>query len=651
MMPSRPAVALLALGLSSTAVAAQTRPDSTPPLLPAVSVTATRTDFVANAPLAATTVFSAADLRATGTVLVADLLRQVPGASFLPGGSFGAQSSLFLRGGETDYTLVLVDGVPLNTPGGYVDFGQLTVDNVERVEVLRGPASLLYGSDAVAGVVQIFTTQGGADTRASAVLGAGNFDARRLEGNASGALGAWRWSAGGARHTTAGILPFNSGFRNDVLSAAGGWTGARSSLGATLRYTDHRFRYPTDGGGQLADSNTVTTTKRLVAALDGAVAVTPALTLRARASRNVATPRISDLPDGPADTSGFFGYVSDATVTRDLIDLRAELTRGGQRLTLAVERSEDQEDSRNVTLSSFGDFPGDFAAQRRNVGVTAQWLGNLGTRTALQLGARHDENSAFGGFTTGRLALAHQLTASTGLRASLGNAFKAPTFFENFATGFVTGDPALRPERSTTAELGLQQGLAGGRAMVAATVFVQRYRDIVQYAATVPEGAPNYANLAEARADGLELEGQWRLAAAWQLRGSYTWLDTEVLDAGADEGAAATFVDGDRLLRRPTHLAVAGLRWTPRWGSLDLSATRTGARDDRDFRTFPAEPVTLPAYTRVDLAVTHALPRGPWRTPLTLEARAENLLNAYFEGVANFRAPGRTLYAGLRIGQ
>jgi len=630
---------------------AQARPDSVAPLLPAVSVTATRSEMVTTAQPISTTTFSAADLRASGVTQLADVLRLVPGVAVLPGGSFGAQTGMFVRGGETDYALVLVDGVPLNAPGGFFDFGQLTVDNIERVEVTRGPASILYGSDAVSGVVQIFTTRGAASTQASATVGAGNYGARRAEGTVAGGGDALRWSLGGARHVSAGILPFNNDFTNDVFSGALSYAQQRWSLGSTLRFTDHEYRYPTDGGGALVDSNTVTTTQRLVTGVDARYLLRPSVALSARATRNRATPRIRDLPDGPADTLGFFGYLSDATVTRDLLEARTDVTIGAQEWAVIVERSVDREVSTATSLSEFGDFPGDFTAERRTVAIATQLLGNLGARTTYVIGGRQDDNSAFGIFRTGRAALAHAVTPATSLRASVGNAFKAPTFFENFAAGFTLGNTALRPERTTSAEVGLSHSALTGRANLGLTYFTQRFRDIIQYTATVPTGSPNFANLAAARADGLELEARWSPARALVLHASYTWLQTEVTDAGADQSASATFVDGDRLLRRPTHLAAAGLRWSPASATIDVSATRIGVRDDRDFRTFPATPVLLPAFTRVDVAFAQPLPFALSPAALSLTARVENLLNTYYEGVANFRAPGRSVFVGLRVGR
>jgi vitamin B12 transporter len=647
---TRFSVVLLALASAGVA-SAQSRPDSVPPLLPTVSVTATRTDFVATAQPISTTTFDREALRVAGVTQVADIVRLMPGTSVLAGGSFGAQTALFMRGGESDYTQVLVDGVPINAPGGFFDFGQLTLDNVDRVEIVRGPASLLYGSDAVSGVIQIFTRRGETATRGTATIGGGNYGARRYDGNVSGTSAGVRWSLGAARHSSDGILAFNNAFKNDVVSAAASWDGARWSAGSSVRYTDHRYNFPTDGGGALRDANAYSTGTRVVASADVAFRVRPTLTLSARATQNVAEPRQRDRADGPADTVGFFGLISDATVTRQLVELRMAATiLPRQVLTLAAERSRDTEQSTTVSLSEFGDFPSALDVERTNAALVAQLLGNLGVRTTYVVGVRHDDNSAFGTFTTMRAAGAIRVTEATSIRGSVGTAFKAPTFFENFATGFTVGNAALAPERTQSVELGLVQSLAGGRGSVGITAYTQRFRDVIQYTATVPEGAPNYANLAEARADGIELEARWRVLTTVQVHGSYTYQDTEVTDAGADEGPSATFVNGDRLLRRPTNLAVLGARWTHGGASVDVSATYTGERDDRDFASFPATPIIQPSFTRVDLAVVHPLPAVMFGLPLAAVGRAENLLNTYYEPTLGFRAPGRSLFVGVRIG-
>src|ERR1700681_2979610 len=166
------------------------------------------------------TVLLGEDLRARGVTRVSDALREVPGAMLVQSGSYGAVTSLFLRGGESRYTKVLIDGVAVNADGGFFDFSHLTTDNIDRIEIVRGPASLLYGADAVTGIVQIFTRNGSGDSRASLGVRGGTYRSLDVDGDASGGNALGQYSVGGAQHSTNGILPFNNQYRNGTLSSA-----------------------------------------------------------------------------------------------------------------------------------------------------------------------------------------------------------------------------------------------------------------------------------------------------------------------------------------------------------------------------------------------------------------------------------------------
>jgi len=259
------AVAVLAL-VSAGRLGAQDK-DTT--RLGTVVVSASKVPRPASTLTQAITVLSGADLRARGVMRVVDALREVPGASLVQSGSFGSVTSLFLRGGESRYTKVLIDGVPVNEPGGSFDFSHLTTDNIDRIEIVRGPASVLYGADAVSGVVQIFTRRASDEPRASLAVRGGTYRSLDLDGDASGANALGGLSVGAAHHSTDGILPFNNQYRNGTLSSA--LTLARSAAGdATLsaRYTSAEFHYPTDFSGQVVDSNSYNTQHRLTVGLD-----------------------------------------------------------------------------------------------------------------------------------------------------------------------------------------------------------------------------------------------------------------------------------------------------------------------------------------------------------------------------------------------
>jgi vitamin B12 transporter len=186
--------------------------------LPEIVVTATRYPVAPDSVAATVTVLRGDDLRAQGIHFVGDALRQVPGAHLVQGGPYGAAASLFVRGGESDYVKVLVDGVAVNQPGGFYDFASLTTDNVERIEVLRGPGSVLYGSDAIAGVIQIVTRQGDDGLRLGATGEAGSFGSARWEASVLGGADALGWSASVSRITSEGTYEFNNDYRNTVAS-------------------------------------------------------------------------------------------------------------------------------------------------------------------------------------------------------------------------------------------------------------------------------------------------------------------------------------------------------------------------------------------------------------------------------------------------
>ncbi len=611
-------------------------------------VTATRL-ATARATLTATvTVLHGDALRAEGLTHLGDALERVPGIALARTSSFGSQQAIFMRGAQSNYVLLLVDGVPMNEPGGTLDLGRITLDNVERIEVVRGPASVLYGSDAVAGVVQVFTRRGGGATRTSAEVGGGSYGGERMSLGASGGARI-RWALQGDHHGSDGILPFNNAYRNQggVASLTLG-DAATSELRVTARYGTSRYQYPTGSDGSVEDRNAERTEHRLTVGVEGARRWTDRLETRVALAATDLLPRTNDGPDDAADTSGFYGYFARGTVTRRLADLRSVLRVGeAQFLTLGAEYARDTERSRSVSLSEFGDFPDAFRASRENVAVYAQGQGSRG-RLDYTLGGRLDDNSAFGAFETARVGLGWRVNRRLRLRTSAGTAFKAPTFFENFAAGFTVGNADLRPERARSADVGAEVSLPRG-AEVRATLFAQRFRDLIQYNGAAAPGDPHYYNIAAANAGGLEVEVALPVMGGARTSIAHTWTDTRVVDAGFQTTAEANFVQGGRLLRRPVHLTT--VHWSkPVWssGTFALSATRTGDREDRDFATYPATVVRLPAYVTFDAALDVALAPTIGRD-LRLVLRADNLADVRTEQIAGFASPGRVFYAGLKL--
>jgi vitamin B12 transporter len=193
----------------------------------------------------------------------------MPGLDVAQTGSFGGGTSLFLRGGESDYVKVLIDGVPVNDPGGAFDFAHLTTDNVERIEMVRGPSSVLYGSDAVSGVVQIFTRRGQGAPQAEVGVRAGTYSSVVVDGGLSGSTETVDYAFSLSRSTTNGSYAFNSNYDNMVLSGtAHVRPDERTRARIALRYTDAEYHYPTDGVGLVVDRNSFSVQDRIVGSLD-----------------------------------------------------------------------------------------------------------------------------------------------------------------------------------------------------------------------------------------------------------------------------------------------------------------------------------------------------------------------------------------------
>ena len=654
-----------ALLLTTVPAPAQSTARDTARAAPVV-VTATRSELARDRVPESVSVLTGEQLRTQGITTVAEALRQVPGVALAQSASYGSATSLFIRGGESKFTKVLLDGVPVNDAGGAFDFSSLTTDNVERIEIVRGPSSVLYGSDAVAGVVQIFTRRGTRGVHGDLAVRGGRFGTSDADASARGAAtpggSVIDWSAGAARHRTDGYQAFNSDFANSTASAL-----VRAAYGAgdaqlTFRYADLALHFPTDGSGQVVDSNAVHREDRLAVGLDAALRLNSIATLHAMVASNDVHGVTSDQPDSPGDDQGYYYSTADRTRRRSG-DLRLALTLPHS-TQLTVGGQVEREWQASSTSSNFG--PSGFTAARRTRGTYAQLLLEPDERYTATLGARYEHNERFGDFWTWRAAASARVAAGTRVRASAGTAFREPTFLENFGSDFVIGNPALRPEHSFSIDAGVEQKL-GDAATFAATWFANSFRDLIDYTYSATE--PNYFNLARTRTTGVELEGRAQLPVGFQMDASFTYLDARVVNPGAASGVSATFAPDARLLRRPKHTLDAGVGYRVSRFGVDLRARRVGERDDIYFAPdFTSSRVALPAYTRVDLsgdiAVTGA---HSGRATAALTFRVDNLFDARYTEAAGvnydfaqtdetalrltgYRAAPRRALVGIRLG-
>ncbi len=633
------AVALLIL----PATLAGQEPTDTVVLNPVV-VTATRIPTPADGVPVAVTVIRGTELRERGILTVAEALRSVPAASVVTTNSYGSQTSLFLRGGQSNYVKVLIDGVPQNVPGGAYDFANLTTDNVERIEVVRGPASVLYGSDAVAGVVQIFTRDGGGPTHASVAARGGTYGSGAIDATLSGGDGRASYALSVSRFSSDGLDSINNQFRNEVFTARARLQPDRGTDAAlTVRYGDALYHFPRDYRGVIVSNNQHQLERGPSVGLDLGHVFSDRVDGRLTAVWHRANYLYAIGKNDPADTTTF-PYASSDWITRLGLDARGDvrlLARDALTFGTALER----EAMAGTTL--------DGSRSRTNGAIYLQAVSSPARPVNLTIGARLEDNERFGTYLTYRAGASARLAERVRALASVGTGFKEPSFFENYATGFVRGNPDLRPEHSHSWEAGLEYRTPG-RVVLRGTYFGQRFVDMIDYNATPAAGEPNYSNVARASADGVELGAQLMPDPRFTVSASYTYLSATVTRSGFDSSSGALLAAGQPLVRRPKHSAWLDFTYAAvHRGSVTLAVAYVGERLDRDFSSPSSPRVPLPSYVRVDCAaeLDVVVPRGS--TPgFAISGRVENLLDHSYEEVKNFPARRRAIFVGgeLRFG-
>ncbi|ROR32049.1 TonB-dependent receptor domain-containing protein [Inmirania thermothiophila] len=583
--------ALLAAG---PAVAAETAA----PLI----VTATRTAETADETLASVTVITREAIERSQVRSVQELLAGLPGIGIANNGGDGKATSLFLRGTESDHVLVLVDGVRVGSATlGTTAFEQLPLAEIERIEIVRGPRSALYGSEAIGGVIQIFTRRGGGPDL-SAALGAGS----RATASASLSLrggGGKAWYAlglsgldtdgidacrGSLTEGCFAIKPDEDGYRN---------LGASLSLGGRVGDVEVELGWLRSEGETEFDG----------AFQNGADTLQEVVRLETRIERGEAlwTVRLGRARD-ESDNTLDGAFVSRFVTERDSATVQADLPVGAGVLSLGVDYLDDE----------VGGTAGYAVETRRDTGVFAQWqAGSAAGDWALAL--RHDDNEQFGDHVTGSVAWGREVGAGLRLVAAYGTAFKAPTFNELYFPGF--GNPDLDPERSRSVELGLRR-----RQWWSLTLFATRIDDLIGFDASFTP-----RNIDEARIVGLEGEAALRLGD-WALRAGATLQEPENRGDGAERG--------NTLPRRARAFGRIELdRDRGRW-SAGATLRAEGPRYDDLANTR-----RLAGYAVLDLRGAYRLSRA-----LRLQARVENALDKDYETAAGYPQPGRGVFLTLR---
>ena len=550
------------------------------------------------------TVLDAEEIEQRQATRVLELLRTVPGLDLVQQGSPGKITSVFLRGTGSTQTLVLWNGVQLNDPsfGGF-DWAFLDTAGVERIEVVRGPVSALYGSEAIGGVVQVLTRDDGTGTDLR--LEAGSDDHRRGSVSAGVELGPTRFDVSGSVRRGEGEVD-NDFFDGEAATARVSWDPGRNlELRPVARWNDSQVGLPFDFFGNPSPRQVSDRTST-------EIALPVAWTSRRWEVEARVFRHDSDIATRDPD-AGAFNFVDGGRR-----GARAVLTRHlGEGFWIAG--GSDWEREEVTTGGTFG--PGLREDTQRTWSAFTQLHGTVFADTAhplrFETGVRRDDNDAFGTETSLRSGLVWEAGRGVRLRANYGEGFRAPSLGELFFPGF--GNPDLQPETSESWELGLDLDRGPWRFGVAAFD--------TDLEGLIVSGPPSFLpfNVGRAESRGVETEVALNTRAV-SARFQTTWLDTEDLETGLE------------LLRRPEWRSslVLSLRPTPGW------TVNTVARwvDER----LDLGGVVLDSYATLDLA-------GSWSVREWIEpyARVENLLDEEYEEAAGFPAPDRRLVGGVAL--
>ncbi len=625
---------LLLLGFSNPLQAQVNTSDNTLEL-PNMVVTATRTETPENEVASAMTVITAKDIADRHISNVADALRTVPGLDVVRTGGLGQQTSVFLRGANSNHTLVLVDGVEMNDPSsptGAFDFAFLQTDNIERIEVVRGAASAAFGSDAIGGVINVITKKGAGKLKLTGVAEGGSYGTWKTGGNISGGTERINYSFDASRLETAGfsaadknlgnLMP--NGYRNTTVS---GRTGIKVNealdFGVTLRYGEGKSSLDNGGGKGADDPNFYGTFNELFTRGFGHLKLFDGFWEQ---TVGVAYSRTDRNNVNGVDSLNNFS--SAATNLGQKVKLDYQNIFHVHKSNTVLVGVEEEADSLSSSASS--DYPAWSYSSSASIPLkTMNTLGyflqdqiNLFDRSFTTLGVRYDDNNRFGGHETWRANELYTIKETgTRLRGSYGTGFKAPTLNQLYDTIYGTGNVNLKPETSHGWDVGVEQDVFKKLSTLGISYFDNAFNNLI-----VANVAPYVnQNVSKAKANGIESFVEVRPMTDLTLRGSYTYQQTQNLDTGT------------QLLRRPRDKASfdTDYRFLEK-AHFHVNLLMVGKKSDYAS--------TVAGYAMLNFAGSYDVHKN-----VQLFARIDNVLNKQYEEVYGYGTSGVAGYGGVKV--
>lgn len=602
------------------------------PLSSKVVVTAETLPVDAESSPAPATILTREEIDQRSATSLPNLLATLPGFSLGRAGPEGGTTSLFLDGGNSNYTKVLVDGVPVNDPGGLIDFSNFTLDNIDKIEIIHGAESALYGSDAMDGVIQIFTHRG--TTRVpefTAFADGGNFATGRGGAELSGLLDRFDYSAGVSDLETQGQGP-NDGFRNRTLSGIFGWRFSDSAR-LTLSLRDNVSAAGTPGQTLLQPPNLTDS----IALHTFSGGLRAEFTTGSHWHHEVSGTELynREFNFDPVYPS-FYQY------NRAGFSAQSTYLVHGFALTAGYEYEVE-----NGFLSYLG-----MHVRRNNQAgfLDARWQPIA--RLTLNVGARADDNADYGTRVVPRAGASYALRIAPGafgdtrLHATYGQGIVEPRFDQSFGDDpCYPGNIFLSPEESRTIHAGVDQKLASDRVRISADYFDSRFNNIISFingpsSAGCPFGTGTFFNTNLASARGANFSGEARIAHWLSASANYTYDSTRTLSAPTDPADLdPNYLPGSRLLRRPVNSGNAMLNASLLRMNWNLSGYFTGQRFDYNY---PGQ-IINPGYARFDLAASYNAFHG-----VSFYGRIANLANKQYQEAYGYPALGREFRIGVK---
>ncbi|RYU63033.1 TonB-dependent receptor [Methylolobus aquaticus] len=629
-----------------------------------VVVTAARTQTPVNQIGSNVTVVTAEQIAERQYVDVADVLRYVAGLDVIRNGGVGQTTSVFMRGADARFSLVLIDGIEANdpaNPGGQFDFANLMVDQIDRIEVVRGGESAIYGSDAIGGVINIITKKGEGKPQAQLSAQGGTYDEFKVGGDSSGSLGPVNYQFSASRFENRGFSAAardlgngeRDGYRNTTVTAGlNGKPLDDLDLDWTLHYNQGHTKLDNCGGRGCDDPNNRSTTSQLFTRGQGKLSLFDGRWQQTLGVTLSSTDRQLLNPYDPLNPfvfgSNFDGQKVKVSWLNDVaLTDKQVLTFGGEDEQDAI--TSDSTFLQGSTTSAEGPLD----KSMNTGGVFLQHRARIQDNWFSTAGIRYDDNNISGSKVTWRTSQSIAVDR-IGLRikGNYGTGFKVPTLYQLFAPPTVftvqgqepivfpaLGNPNLTPERSRNWDIGLEQTLWQDRALVGASYFHNDYYNLIE----VLDFSEGYVNVGRAKADGAEVFLQLDPWDRLSLRGQYTYMDTEQLPDAANP--QDELYGGQSLLRRPRNKGTFEAIVRPTEAStVNLNVVAVGRKDDIDFAVFPAQRVTVPGYV-----IFNATARYSVNEHVELFARAINLLNKTYQEVYGYGTAGVSGFAGFNL--